>query len=161
VVFAGGALVWMLRRSNKLLDFWGPAGTALALACIVCVNLAFYHGTLLRSHGRIGAVSTWYFLQGAVGTVVGLALLPMAGAWGLLIGWTAGNLLALAVTRGQSRGLVPLVPKPSRDSLDLMRIGLPMFVFSASSIVLRSLDRLIVFKFLGTLALGYYSVAVM
>lgn len=161
LVFAGGALAWMLSRDNKLLDFWGPLGAALGLACIVLVNLSFYHGTLLRSHGNIGAVSTWYFLQGAIGTIVGLALVPAFGAWGLLVGWTLGNLLALTVTRIQSRGVVPIVPRPARESLDLMRIGLPMFVFTTSSVVLRSLDRLIVFKFLGTLALGYYSVAVM
>ena len=42
-----------------------------------------------------------------------------------------------------------------------MRVGLPMFVFVASSQVMRSIDRLIILRFLGTLALGYYSLSAM
>ena len=161
LLFAGGALTWMVRSDSKLLQFWGPAGAGLALLCMVLVNLAFYHATLLRSHGNITAVSTWYFVQALLGSVVGLALVPRFGAWGLLFGWVLANMAAMIVTRLQSGGVVPVLPVPSRDGLELLRVGLPMYVFTTSGIVMRSIDRVIVFKFLGTLALGYYSLAVM
>jgi len=54
----------------------------------------------------------------------------------------------------------PLVPSPGLESLDLVQIGLPLYVFSASGIVMRNLDRIVVLRFLGTQALGYYGLSV-
>jgi O-antigen/teichoic acid export membrane protein len=57
--------------------------------------------------------------------------------------------------------VVPLLPVPSRDSVTLLATGLPIFIYNASNFVMRSLDRVIVLKFLGTEALGFYGLAVM
>ena len=161
LLFSGAWLLYAFMRPNRFIDFWGPSGLLLAMLAVVLTNLASYHMTLLRSHGNINAVSGWFFLQGVIGTVLGLALIPHFGAWGLLAGWTVGTAAATLVIWLQGRRLVPAVPRPGPEGVSLVRVGLPMFVFVASSQVMRSIDRLIILRYLGTLALGYYSLSVM
>jgi O-antigen/teichoic acid export membrane protein len=161
VLFACAWLLTVLLRPNRFLDFWGPSGLMLAVLAILLTNVASYHMTLLRSHGNIHLVSGWFFLQGVIGTVLGLALIPTFGAWGLLAGWTTGTAAATLMIRLRGRHLVPIIPRPGPEGLSLVRVGLPMFVFVASSQVMRSIDRLIILRFLGTLSLGYYSLSVM
>jgi O-antigen/teichoic acid export membrane protein len=161
LLFAVGTALYLTRSSGRIFDFWGVQGVLIALGCIALINISNYALTLLRSHGQIAGVSTWYIIQGAVGTILGLSTIPWLGAWGLLWGWVAGTLAGLTYALSQGRGQIPLVPGPSRDSLLLLRIGVPMYVYLASSLVMRSLDRIIILRFLGTEKLGYYSLAIM
>jgi len=161
VLFAGGSLLFLVARDSKILGFWGVGGAALALTCVVLTNISNFHTTLLRSHGDIGAVSLWFLIQGAIGAILGLALIPSMGVWGLLTGWVVGTAASTLFVRIIGRKVVPLMPRPSFDGLALVRVGFPMFVFMGSALVMRSIDRVIILKFLGTTALGYYSLAVM
>jgi O-antigen/teichoic acid export membrane protein len=160
-LFCAVCLTYLVATPNRIVGAWGYGGVLVALACVALTNLAFYHSSLLRSHGNIGAVSTWYFLQGLIGTVAGLALIPVLGKWGLLAGWSAATLAATAYIRVQGRAVVPLAPRSGPEGRELLAVGFHMFVFTASTLVTRSVDRLIVLKFLGTEALGYYTLAVM
>lgn len=160
--FAAGCLVWVhFGSSSRVLDAWGFAGIAGALACILLTNVAYYHLTLLRSHGDIQAVSGWYFWQGLIGAGLGLALIPVLGMWSLLWGWLVGTAVAAAFVRFRGRSFAPLAPIPSADSRHLIQVGLPMFVYTGSALVMRTLDRLIILRWLGTEDLGYYSLSVM
>ncbi len=162
LVFSAGCLAWVkYGSSSRVLDAWGFAGIAGALATILLTNVAYYHLTVLRSHGNIQAVSGWYFWQGLVGAGVGLALIPWLGMWSLLWGWLLGTAVAAGYTRWHGRAIAPLGARPSQDSLKLLRVGFPMFVFTGSALVMRTLDRLIVLRYLGTEELGYYSLSVM
>ena len=161
VLFVCAWLLTVFLRPSRFLGYWGPSGLLLAVLAIVLTNVAFYHMTLLRSHGNIHLVSGWFFLQGVIGTALGLALIPGFGAWGLLAGWTIGTAAATVMIRLKGRHLVPIVPRPGAESMSLVRVGLPMFVFIASTQVMRTFDRLIILRFLGTLSLGYYSMSVM
>lgn len=160
-LFAAACLVWASLGSSRVLGAWGFLGISLALGCIVLTNLAYYHLTLLRSHGNITAVSAWFVFQVAVGAGIGLASIPTFGVWGLLWGWLAGCLVALIFVRVKARHIAPLLPRPSAASIRLLQVGFPMFVFMGSTLVMRSLDRLIVLRWLGTESLGYYSLSVM
>jgi O-antigen/teichoic acid export membrane protein len=82
------------------------------------------------------------------------------GRWGLLWGWLVGCFVALLFVIRRGRGVFPLWPVPALESLDLLQVGLPLYVFSASSIVMRNLDRIVVLRFIGTQALGYYGLSV-
>ncbi|MBI5709171.1 MAG: oligosaccharide flippase family protein [Candidatus Eisenbacteria bacterium] len=165
-LFAAGSLSYLVGSHGRILGFWGVRGLLAALVCIALINLSFYYLTLLRSHGNIGAVSMWFILQGGIGTALGLSLIPVVeawgydGAWGLLVGWLAGTAAGVIYAQLQSHGAAPLGPRPSRDSALLLRVGLPMYLYTASSVVLRSVDRLIILRFLGTQKLGYYSLSV-
>jgi O-antigen/teichoic acid export membrane protein len=157
-------IAYFARSSGQLRDYWGLGGIVLALACAILTLLANYHTGLLRSHGDIPSMSLWSVIQGLIGAFLGVALLalwPAAGAWGLLWGWFAGSAVALVYVRWKGRAVVPLVPLPSRDAIRLLVVGLPMFLFVSFQFVMRSLDRVLVLRFLGTEALGYYSLAVM
>ena len=152
---------YFARSNGQIRQAWGLGGVAVTLGCVVLSAFSLYHLTLMRSHGNITAVSLWFLLQGTIGVGLGLALIPSLGAWGLLWGWFAGTLVAALTASWRGRAVVPLLPVPTRDSLTILTTGFPMFVYTGSSFVMRSLDRVIILKFLGTEALGLYGLAVM
>src|SRR5262245_56528724 len=161
LTFGAIALLYFGRPEGKLRDAWGVAGIGVILLCATLTCLAFYHLTLLRSHGNIGAVSVWNMIQGATGALLGLALVPWVGPWGLLLGWLVGTIASLVYLRVQARGLVPVIPRVSSDSTRLVTVGFPMFLFTIASLAMRTVDRLVILKFAGTRELGYYSLGVM
>jgi O-antigen/teichoic acid export membrane protein len=160
-VFALACLMLGQFGHSAMLHSWGAAGVGAAMICAVTTNLAYYQTSIMRSHGDITTASGWMMIQGAVGGVLGLALLPWLHAWGLLLGWTIGCLAAFVFSTTRSLRLAPLAPVPSSESFDLVQIGFPMFVFTASTQVMRNLDRLIILRWVGTQELGYYSLSVM
>ena len=160
-LFVAGCLGWSMMGSSRVFNAWGVRGVALALVCVVTTNVASYQASIMRSHGDITTVSGWMLLQGAIGGVMGLALTPWLGAWGLLLGWVAGCLVSFGFVTIRSRGTAPLLPAPASEGLDIVQIGFPMFVFTASTLMMRNIDRLIILRFLGTESLGYYSLSVM
>ena len=146
---------------SVMLKSWGAAGIGAAMICAITTNLANYQTSIMRSHGDITTASGWMTLQGAVGGGLGLVLLPWLQGWGLLLGWTIGCVVAFVFSSVRSRHHAPLLPAPASESFDLVQIGLPMFVFMASAVVMRNLDRLIILRYLGTQDLGFYSLSVM
>jgi len=160
-LFTAGCLAWSMLGSSRVFNAWGFRGVALALVCVISTNIASYQASIMRSHGDITTVSGWMLLQGAIGGVLGLAFTPWLGAWGLLFGWVAGCLVSFGYVTFRSRGMAPLLPAPASEGLDLVQIGFPMFVFAASTLMMRNIDRLIILRFLGTESLGFYSLSVM
>ena len=140
-LFVTLCMVYFVRSQGQMREAWGLGGVAVALMCVALTTFSFYHLTLLRSHGNFTSVSVWFVLQSTIGVVLGLALIPRMGAWGLLWGWLAGTLAATLTASWGGRAVVPRVPVPSRDSLAILATGFPMFIHAASSFVLRSLDR--------------------
>jgi len=154
-------LVYFGRSHGQVRSAWGMGGVGVMLACVALTVLSYYHHTLLRSHGNMVTVSMWYLLQGTIGVLLGLGLIHWFGTWGLLWGWFAGTLIATVTIVWRGRSVVPLLPVPTDESRRLLVIGLPIFIYSWSNFIMRSLDRVIILKFLGTEALGLYGLAVM
>lgn len=154
-------IVWISVGRSRLRDAWGYAGMGVALACVLATNLSNYQTSIQRSHGDFVTVGRWMLVQGAVGGVLGLGLTPVLGVWGLLGGWALGCFVALAYSTARARRTAPLSPSPGAEGLDLVQAGFPLFVYLASSLVMRQLDRLMILRFLGLEMLGYYSLAVM
>lgn len=162
-VFAAAALLYFSGSTGQIANKWGFGGVVVAVACVALQALSYYHLTLLRSHGNITAVSVWFLLQGTIGVGLGLALAlhPALGHWGLLWGWFVGTVVATLSVMWQGRAVVPLIPTVARESLTLLSIGFPMFIYTVSNFVMRSFDRIIIFRFLGIHDLGLYGLAVM
>jgi O-antigen/teichoic acid export membrane protein len=160
-LFVVTCLVYFGRTQGQVREAWGLGGVGIMLGCVVLITLSYYHHTLLRSHGNMAAISGWFMLQGTIGVLLGLGAIPWLGKWALLWGWLLGTLVATISVVWRGRAVVPLVPSPSRDSVALLAIGLPIFIYTASNFVMRTLDRVIILKFLGTQALGLYGLAVM
>lgn len=160
-LYALCCLVWISVGQSRIRDAWGLAGMGVALACVLATNLSNYQTSIQRSHGDLTTVARWMLIQGAIGGMLGLALTPLLGLWGLLGGWTLGCFGALAYTTVRARRNAPLSPAPATEGLDLMQTGFPLFVYTASSLMMRQLDRLIILRFLGMEMLGYYGLAVM
>jgi O-antigen/teichoic acid export membrane protein len=159
-LYAAACMAYFARSSGQIRGAWGLSGIALTLGCVAMTNLSLYHLTLMRSHGNIGTVSAWFLLQSVIGVVLGLALTPAFGVWGLLWGWVVGTAVATATAMWRGHAVVPLRMSPSRDSLDLLAVGFPMFMYALSAFLMRSLDRVIILRFIGTEALGLYALAV-
>ena len=160
LLYAAVCVAYFARSSGQIRTAWGLSGIVLTLACVVMTNVSLYHLTLMRSHGKISAVSAWFLLQSVIGVALGLALIPTIGAWGLLWGWVAGTLVATATAMWRGHAVVPLSAAPSRESMHLIAVGLPMFMYGLSGFLMRSLDRVIILRFLGTQPLGLYALAV-
>ena len=160
LIYAAVCLGYFARSSGQIRSAWGLAGIALTLGCVLLTNVSLHYLTLMRSHGNIGAVSAWFLLQSVIGVVLGLSMIPLFGTWGLLWGWAAGTVVATVSAMWRGRAVVPLALAPSRDSLNLIAIGFPMFMYGLSQFLLRSLDRVIILRFLGTEPLGLYALAV-
>lgn len=160
-LYALGCFVWISVGQSRIRDAWGFAGMGVAIACVVATNLSNYQTSIQRSHGDLKTVARWMLIQGAIGGLLGLALTPWFGTWGLLGGWAVGCFSALAYTTARSSRHAPLSPAPATEGLDLVQAGLPLYVYLASSLIMRQLDRLIILRFLGMEMLGYYGLAVM
>ena len=161
-LFAAVCLVWGALGSRVLREEWGLLGVGAGMLCALLANISYYQNSIMRSHGDITTASGWVALQGAIGGILGLALVPWLHRWGLLMGWVVGCVVAFAFSTIRSRRFAPTTPVPGRDSLRLIRVGVPMYLFIVGwQLVSRSADRLIVLRYLGTEALGYYSLSVM
>jgi len=160
MLFSAFGLGWASVGSSRMRAFWGLGGIALALLSVLLVNLSNVGTGVLRAHGDIGGFTRWFVLQGLIGSGLGLALMVPFGRWGLLWGWLSGCFVAYLFVVWRGRRVLPLVPGPSIESLDLIQIGLPLYVYTASGIVMRNIDRLVVLRFLGTQALGFYGLSV-
>ncbi len=160
LLFSAVGLGWASVGTSRMRAFWGLGGIALALVSVLLVNLANVGTGVLRSHGDIGGFTRWFVLQGLIGSGLGLVLMLPFGRWGLLWGWVAGCFVSFLFVAWRGRRHVPLMPAASIESLDLIEIGLPLYVFTVSGIVMRNIDRIVVLRFLGTQALGYYGLSV-
>ena len=160
-LFALGVAVWVLLKPRRLAEGWGTAGVLLMVASVLVQEFIFYHGTLLRSHGRIGTVSVSLSIQAILGGLAGLVLLWPFGVWGLLVGWLLGQVGALVYIRARGADVAPISLWPTAGTRQLLARGFPIFLFTASSTVLKSIDRVMILKFLSVEALGYYSIGLM
>ncbi|HKQ58283.1 MAG TPA: oligosaccharide flippase family protein [Candidatus Eisenbacteria bacterium] len=158
--FVVACLLAMAYGGGIILHSWGYLGIGAAAVCIFTTNLAYYQSSIMRSHGNIGTASGWLLIQGGVGASLGLLLLPGLHVWGLLAGWMAGCLAAFAFSIARSRAHAPLAPRPATESLELLQVGFPMYVFNVSSkLLMRMLDRLVILHYFNLTALGYYSLS--
>ncbi len=160
-LFAGGVVVYLVIKNRRLAEGWGPGGVLVMVLAVLLQELIFYHGTLLRSHGRIGVVSKALSLQAIAGGLAGIGLVFSLGVWGLLAGWIAGQLAALVYLRREGAAIAPMAIVPNAGTKELLQRGFPIFLFMAAGMVLKSVDRIMILKFLSTEALGYYSVGLM
>jgi O-antigen/teichoic acid export membrane protein len=136
-------------------------GLALLMLGAALLQLAFlYHAASLRAFGRVPAVSGAQAAQAAAGAGLGLALVWSWGLWGLVAGWIAGTLLALAMMRRAGPD-VPLAPAALAAGLRVARAGAPVFAFYLASLALRSVDRLALVRHAPASELGLYGLGVM
>ncbi len=161
ILFIAATGLWLWRSTGDLRGYWGLTGLSLAGLAALLTNYSNVHNSVMRSHGDMTSVSGWTMLQGLLGAVLGVAFLPWIGPWSLLWGWLAGTVVALVFLRVRAGDRVPYLPAASADVRLLFTIGFPMFVYVGLSFVMRSLDRLVILRFLGTESLGFYTLAVM
>lgn len=159
LVFVIGVILYLSVRPRRLaMTGWGVAGV-LGMAFGVLLQLViFYHCTLLRSYGRIGAVTKTLSLQAVTSGVAALLLIWPFGMWGLLYGWLIGQVVSLVYARRRGADIAPLSLRLNEGTRRLLAVGIPIFLFTAGGTVLKSLDRILILKYLSVEALGYYSI---
>ena len=160
-LFAAVVGIYLAVTPRRLAEGWGVVGVLLMVVAVLLQELIFYHGTLLRSHGRIGAVSKAMTVQAISSGLLGIGLVFPFGVWGLLSGWIGGQVLALVYLRREGAAIAPLSLVPNEGTRRLLARGFPIFLFMASSMVLKSIDRIMILRYLSTEALGYYSIGLM
>lgn len=165
-VALGGALLSLIVLSGAALGVraltgpWGFGAPALMLVAAWLQLAIQYFGSALRARGDFRTVSAAQAAQALVGGGLGLLLVGRAGVWGLLGGWLAGSILALALL-WRAAPDTPLASRQNGMGFELARAGLPVFGFFALSVLLRSVDRLALVRFGRPEDLGRYSIALM
>jgi O-antigen/teichoic acid export membrane protein len=166
MVLVGGTLFALLLVAAlasgrpTLLRGLGWSAPLLMLAVALLQLVLQYHGSALRARGRFGAVSGSSAAQALLGGSLGLALVWRFGIPGLLWGWLAGTLVALAWVRLAAPD-VPLRPGAPAEGVRLVRGGFVVFAFFGVSLVLRSVDRLALIHYGTPADLGAYSLGLM
>ncbi len=159
-LFVAGTLVYLATGTRAIAWSWGWGAPLLMLLAVVLQLAIHYHASSLRAHGEFQRVSAALAAQAVLGGGLGIALVAAHGVWGLLGGWVAGSLAALAWLR--AGGLrPPLGPAGLGEGLSLLRLGLPVTAFFVASLVLRSVDRIAFVRYAGTEGLGLYSLGLM
>lgn len=164
VLFAVAVAVYLAGGERRIAATWGAGAAVLALGAALLQLAIQYHVGALRAHGEFQRVSAALAVQAVLGGGLGIALVARFSVWGLLWGWIAGSLAALAWLRaGAVRPpLAPVGPRGGlREGLGLAGLGLPVFGYFVASLVLRSVDRLAFVRYAGTEGLGLYSLGLM
>jgi O-antigen/teichoic acid export membrane protein len=165
VVLAGGAVFALLVAAALATGhpalLRGLGGWPLLMLAAALLQLAVqYQGSALRARGRFGAVSGSAAAQAVLGGGLGILLVVRLGIPGLLWGWLAGTLVALAWVRLAAPD-VPLRPGGARGGVALVRGGFVVFASFLVSLVLRSVDRLALVRYGRPEDLGAYSLGLM
>lgn len=132
----------------------------LRMACLILVIYSvwiFVHSKL-TSERKIGLLSKLNVSYSLLNAVFGISLLFVFGINGLLLGMllASGILVAWLVKRKQL-SLKLMLDLPVL--LKLMRTGLPIMILNMTFLLVRSIDKFIVFYFLGATETGYFGLA--
>lgn len=148
-------VVWRGRISREL-----SIGMELYAPYLVLWFWSAFYLTLLRTNQDFVFLSKVQLIVGvvsAVGAVVGVFTF---GFRGVLASLLVGTLLqAILVTK--RIGYVPAIRIDRRELKKLMLVGVPLLLLGLTMTGIRTLDNVLVLKFLGTEALGFYSIALL
>ena len=137
---------------------WGPPLLMLGAALLQLVIQ--YQGSALRARGRFGSVSGSAAAQALLGGGLGMVLVVRYGIPGLLWGWLAGTLVAVAWVRRAAPD-VPLRPGACPDGIRMAKGGFVVFAAFLVSLFLRSVDRMAFIAFGEAEHLGSYGLGLM
>lgn len=135
---------------------WGWSPPLWMLLAAVVQLAILYHAASLRAHGDFSITSVGLALQALVGGGLGILTVWRLGVWGLVIGWIAGGVCAIAWMR-RSPWRPPLMPAGPKEGMALAARGFPIFAFFTLTLVIRSLDRIALARYADNQALGLYS----
>jgi len=159
-LLAGGLALYLASGTRAIEVAWGWRAPALMLVAGLVQLAIYYHASSLRAHGDFGVVSGALAMQALVGGGLGVALVPRLGVWGLIGGWIVGGLVAVALLR-RAPHKVPLAPGRLRDGLELVAAGLPVFGYFATTLIVRTADRMALVRHGEVESLGHYSLGLM
>jgi O-antigen/teichoic acid export membrane protein len=113
---------------------------------------------VLRARDQFVRLSRLILLMNCGVLLGAFLLIPRWRLEGFLLAWLAAYLLASIVFLRKSPH--QLFPFPSRRvAWHLLRVGAPILMFSIAATVNWTMDRLLILKFLGVTAVGYFAVA--
>lgn len=152
---------WVLRPSGPLALEWAGGLVAMSALALLHRRLSF-HVAVLRANQEFAATTELEVLEGFASALLVIPALWLAGFWGLLVAIA----LLMAVKLAYLHARHPLRIGQAWDWAvvgRLMRVGLPIFLSTASFAALSSLDRILILGHLpdGERALGLYSIALL
>lgn len=136
------------------------AAVFLFLGVIVTEQQISFRDTWLTGHERFVVASRLRLLQTAVG-----ATFAITGAWafgllGLIGGIALAGLVSLAAFRRASGLGFPGLSWDPEITRELLSVGFPLLITGLLANVLYSVDRVVILRFLGTEAMGFYALAI-
>lgn len=149
----------LVAYSFTLQDMRTRIGLWIFLVFVVSGQQSKLQETYLLGYQKFVAVSRLNLAQNVYST-----LLAVAGAWsfgliGVIVATAIDGVLTLVLFRKVSGIGFPGLSFDRRVTKELLSVGSPLLLTGLLNNVLVSVDKLVILKFLGTAALGYYSLA--
>jgi O-antigen/teichoic acid export membrane protein len=132
-----------------------------AIAVIILLQQFYsFYTVLLRTSKRFKVISKVTVLSAVVNTLLIILLVIRFGIYGIYLS-TILNLLAAIIyvyfkTRFSFRIKVNFI-----ELWQLLKIGFPLLIYGVIFTTLRSIDKIVIIRFLGATSLGYYSIPMM
>lgn len=135
---------------------WGMRFFGLA---IMLQHLEMVYHSILRAEHRINLISISRLLFAFANILLVIILLPFWGFYGVLVALLAASALSCLFLIGKSRLKFSFQINRALV-ISLMKTGLPISFMFLVEVILTSVDRVMIIRYLDTAQLGYYSIAV-
>ena len=156
VSLLAGMATWAFSFTASATDF----SLEIRLSALVFIlNAVYIYITFqLKSEREIFLLSRVYLIYAVLNTVFGLALIFAFGITGLLAGMALSSsviIIGLARTRHFSLKL----QLQKETMVKLIGTGFPIMLVAATTYLMTSIDKLVIFIMLGSVETGYFSLA--
>jgi O-antigen/teichoic acid export membrane protein len=153
----------LLTLGASQLPMWGPAVRAalIATAALLLVQQVYQYFQFALKSGLRFDLMSWQ--QIALSVAFPAAVIPLTAKFGLN-GFIASQALAMAVVSALITRFLPFkldLEWNWPETVRLARIGLPIMTAGILYALLTTVDRWVVLALLGTVSLGYYTLAIL
>ncbi|HZN56268.1 MAG TPA: oligosaccharide flippase family protein [Candidatus Polarisedimenticolaceae bacterium] len=149
----------LVAYSLTLADHRARVGLWIFLVFVVTGQQTKLQETYLLGHQRFVAVSRLNLAQNIYSTVLAIAGAWLFGLMGVIVATAIDGVVTLFLFRWVSGIGFPGFSLDRRVIRDLLSVGSPLLLTGLLGNVLFTVDRFVILKFLGTTAVGYYSLA--
>lgn len=125
---------------------------------VILQQLEMVYHSVLRAEGRVNIISISRVILSASNIVLVIALIQSFGFYGVLEAYFLAYVVSSIFLIWKSKIQFKLTLDPSLVA-SLLRTGLPISIIFLVEVLLKSVDRIIIIRYLDTAQLGYYAIA--
>lgn len=135
-------------------------GLKIIAILLLLQQLRLFYTILLRSYKKFILISKAQILQACVAIILTIPLVIKFGIYGVFIATIATYIIVLFYLFKNGRFQLKF-HIDRKEILSLLKTGIPILAIAFSFMVFKTIDKLMIIKFLSRAELGYYGIAIM